>query len=150
MDHGHIAHLHAQADHEDLALAYDNLLYSCPENKRAEPQTCGHAQGRKELPISPLDADCETRFAYTATGSIIPRIEDDEEAMETIRILNLDDRRSVLRKLRAEAFQVIDEFRQMITPDEFTLWIGEHLKRQPDGTFRPFWTTRKYAAGLYF
>ena len=39
--------------------------------------------------------------------------------------------------------------KELLSPAEFDLWISAELKRQPDGMFRPFWTTIKYAAGLY-
>lgn len=149
MDHGHIAHLDARSGHDDRVLAYDNLLYSCPENPRNEPQTCGHAQGTKSLPVSPLQSDCELRFKYASTGSILPGREDDTEAIDTIRILNLNDRRTTLFQKRAEVFQAVEDYQRLVTAGEFELWINEELERQSDGTFKPFWTTRKYAAGLY-
>ncbi len=149
MNHGHIAHLKDQVNHPDLVLEYGNLLYSCPENSRTEPQTCGHAQGREKLPIAPLDVDCESRFSYASTGGIIPRIPGDEKAIETIRILNLDDKRSTMYQKRGEVFQTVETIKHEISAVDFDRWINAELQRQADGTFKPFWTTIKYAAGLY-
>ena len=151
IDCGHIAHLLDRNGHPELALEYDNLLYSCPENEKRYkiPQTCGHAQGNRVLPITPLADDCEQRFIYTATGAIAPRDENDVEAKQTIEILNLNDRKAIFRKHRAKAFQTVDEARQEKSPAEFEHWIDAELKRQSDGTFKPYWTTIKFAAGYY-
>jgi|GEM_PF-1823115 len=149
MSNGHIAHLLDRHSHSELALEYNNMLYSCLENPKGIPQTCGQSQGNKTLPITPLDADCEQRFIYTETGAIAPRDENDAQAIQTIKILNLDDKRAIFRKDRAQAYQSVEKARQEMTPDDFTRWIDVELNRQSDGTFRPFWTTMKYAAGLY-
>jgi len=150
MESGHIAHLHARSKCPDLELVYTNLLYSCPENPKNKPQTCGQAQGDKTPLVSPLDADCEWRFLYTETGGIVPRDENDKEAIDTIVSLNLNDKKAVFRKDRAKVFHDVTKYQQRLSPDEFALWIKTELERQPDGTFKEFWTTRKYAAGLYF
>ena len=149
MNHGHIAHILDRKNHSDKALEYDNMLYSCPENLRNKPQTCGHAQGTQILPISPLDTNCEQKFAYTSTGSIIPRNADDHKAFDTIRILNLDDKNSLLPKKRAMIFQTVEDERQKYSSTEFKIWIDRELERQSDGMFKTFWTVKKYAAGLY-
>lgn len=146
VDHGHIAHLRDRVGHPEQALDYDNLLYSCPENPRKIPQTCGHSQGNRVLPITPLDQDCESRFIYTEVGEIVPRDEDDKDAIQTINMLNLNDRRSGFQRNRGEIFQTIRDYRQKLSESEFDLWMNSELARQADGMFNPFWTTRKYAA----
>ena len=146
MDSGHIAHLLDRSNHPELALEHNNMLYSCLENPKGVPQTCGQSQGNKTLPITPLDADCEQRFIYTETGAIAPRDENDVKAIQTIRILNLDDKRAVFRGDRAKAYQSVEKARQEMTPDDFSLWINAELEQKP---FKPFWTTIKYAADLY-
>ena len=150
-DHGHIDHLRAKSKPENLGLvlAYNNLLYSCPENPKGKPQTCGHAQGEETPPITPLDADCELRFIYSVSGAILPRSRNDDEAIQTIALLNLNDEQAVFYGKRAEAYKEIMEKQKTLPPEVFKHWITNMLKRQPDGTFKEFWTTRKYAAGLY-
>jgi uncharacterized protein (TIGR02646 family) len=138
MKSGHIAHLLDRHNHSTLALDYDNLLYSCPENPHNTPQTCGHAQGNKILPITPLHADCETYFAYTEDGRIHGK---DNKAGETIRILNLNGSKQLCESRRI----VYEETQAMILSNK---WSRTDLERQ-DGMFKPFWTTIKYAAGLY-
>jgi len=144
-DRGHIAHFRAKSlrEYTHLALAYDNLFYSCPDRR---PKTCGHAQDVETPPISPLDADCEYRFIYSEDGGIYPRNRDDDEAVRTIKILNLNDKQAVFYEKRAEAYQVVMEKRRELPPDVFNRWIINLLDQKP---FEEFWTTRKYAAGFY-
>ena len=148
---GHIAHFRAKSlpENAHLTLAYDNLFYSCPENQKGKPQTCGHAQGVETPPISPLDVDCEYRFIFSADGGILPRNRNDDDAIRTIEILNLNDQQAVFYGKRAEVYQVVMEKRSELPSDVFNHWITNMLERQSDGSFQEFWTTRKYAAGLY-
>jgi uncharacterized protein (TIGR02646 family) len=151
MKTGHIAHLLDQHNHPELELDYDNLLFSCPENSHNVPQTCGHAQGNNILPITPLDADCEWRFIYTGTGAIAARDENDADAIKTIEMLKLDHKAAIFRKGRAEAFLSVEDARREKSPEDFARWIITELQPQSDDNmnFKPFWTTRKFAAGLY-
>lgn len=48
--------------------------------------------------VSPLAENCERRFAFAWSGHIHPNPENQEDAKQTINVLNLDD--EVLRKLR--------------------------------------------------
>ncbi len=144
-NNGHIAHLLDQVGHPDLVLKYDNLLYSCAEQPKSEPQTCGHAQKRSLLKVSPLDSDCEDRFLYTLNGKIHPRKADDADAAETIRILHLNAKRLV--ESREQAFQEVFEKRSERQPDDFRNWIDTELK-QIDGRFTGFWTVKKYASTM--
>jgi len=142
---GHIAHLFDRCNHPDLVLSYKNLLYSCRENPRGEPQTCGHSQGNKILPISPLDDGCETSFAYSEDGYIHGK---DNSARDTIHILNLNGSNR-LRESRRKVYEEICDNQDTLSPDEFARWITSELNRQSDGMFKEYWTTKKYAAGLY-
>ena len=145
MHSGHIAHLLDRQNHPDLVLEYGNLLYSCPENPSGIPQTCGQSQGNDILPISPLNDDCETHFAYSQNGNILGK---NDGANETIRILNLNGSKQLCES-RRRVYEEAHGNKELLSPAEFDLWISAELKRQPDGMFRPFWTTIKYAAGLY-
>ena len=143
-DSGHIAHLFDRYNHPALALDYDNMLYSCPENPHNVPQTCGHAQKDRLLPISPLNEDCETHFAYSQDGDILGK---NANAHETIRVLNLNGSKQLCESRRLVYEETLDN-KETLSPDEFTLWVNSELNRR-DGMFQPFWTTIKYAAGLY-
>ena len=51
---------------------------------------CGHAKGNdydKALLISPLDKNCEKRFAYSVNGKIEPSDLSDQGAEYTIKLL---------------------------------------------------------------
>ena len=140
MDSGQIAHLCAQSEDKESSLEYGNLLYSCSEKPKKDkiPQTCNQAQGTETPPISPLDEDCETHFAYDSDGNILGK---NDKARETIRILNLNGSKQLCESRRI----VYEETQAMILSNK---WNRTDLERQ-DGMFRPFWTTIKYAAGLY-
>jgi len=47
----------------EKALDFYNMLCSCQNKlKKGEPRHCGNLKGDDELPISPLDEDCERYF----------------------------------------------------------------------------------------
>jgi len=124
-------------------LNYDNILYSCPENPRNVPNTCGHAQGNKTPSISPLDEDCETHFTYSEDGRISGK---NDQARDTIRMLNLNGSRRLCESRRL-VFEETRNNKNILSPHEFGRWLNNELKRQPVGTFKPYWTTIQYAAG---
>ncbi|MDR2704201.1 MAG: TIGR02646 family protein [Planctomycetaceae bacterium] len=142
-DHGHIAHLKDQQSHPCDVLNYNNMLYSCPENERGIPQTCGHRQKNFNVPISPLDVDCEERFIYIANGKMFPKNDNDNDANETIRILNLNTKH--LSDARAKVIQEIFKQRNCQSANEFQKEFAPKLELQ-NGRFESFWTTKKYAA----
>ncbi len=90
----HIEHFRPQERYADLALNYENLHASCiRETQPGMPLHCGHAKGaefNEALQISPLDACCESRFAYTLDGSIIPSDATDAQAAYMVALLQLD------------------------------------------------------------
>jgi len=144
MSSGHIAHLYAKSkdEYKHLALEYTNLLYSCPENPKKVPNTCGHAQGNETPPISPLDEDCETHFTYSESGNILGK---NDNARETIRMLNLNGSKR-LRDSRRLVFEETRNNKRILLSHDFDRWLDNELKRQSDGTFKEYWTTIKYAA----
>lgn len=110
----HIEHFRPQERYDNLALSYVNLHASCiRETKPGSPLHCGHAKGSEfdeTLHISPLDAHCESRFAYTLDGSIIPSDAADAQAAYMVELLQLDiaflrnRRGSQVRSVFAPAF----------------------------------------------
>ncbi|MCB4778931.1 MAG: hypothetical protein LGB53_04780 [Sulfurovum sp.] len=50
---------------------------------------CGNSKGNKNLPITPLDNDCETKFKYTADGYILGTDKDSEDTIEILQLNNL-------------------------------------------------------------
>ena len=103
----HVEHFCPKKKYQRHKLDYSNLHGSCQrELPPGEPRHCGNAKGswfNEELLVSPLTADCENRFRFTAAGEILPRRDDDAAAKETIRRLCLDIPK--LRRLRAAAVE---------------------------------------------
>lgn len=101
----HIEHFRPQELREDLALQFDNLFASCiRETEPSAPLHCGHAKGHEfdeAQHVSPLDPACERRFAYTLTGAILPKEENDAGATYMVNLLRLDI--EFLRNRRGEA-----------------------------------------------
>jgi uncharacterized protein (TIGR02646 family) len=145
-ENGQIAHLVDRDSRPDLALQYNNMIYSCQEKPKKTPQTCNQSQKRNVLPISPLDDDCEERFLYTADGKIHPKNAMDKEAEDTIRILNLNTKHLVDARVRA--FDEVLLKKRNLSPSEFYEWLDHVLNRNSENKFTPFWTVIKYAAGL--
>jgi len=97
----HIEHLVPQSARPDLALDYGNLLCSCSAR-----QHCGHERGDTELPVHPLQNDCNQVFDFGSDGSIAARANMRPAAAEcTIQALGLDA--ATLRDRRRRA---IDAF----------------------------------------
>lgn len=140
---GHIEHIDPRHKRPDLALTYENLVYSCGETDRGEPTTCGHARKPDDpVPVSPLQPDCESRFLYTANGRMVPRGEYDEAARETVRILKLNEK--LLRDSRAEVYQEVEEASEELSPGEFERWMDVELGRDSSNMLKPFWGTKRY------
>ncbi|MGP8336867.1 MAG: retron system putative HNH endonuclease [Methanosarcinaceae archaeon] len=93
-DDSHIEHFNPQSNDAGVALDYTNMLCSCQGKlKTGEPRHCGNSKDNwfdKDRLISPLDSNCEGRFAYTADGKIRPANESDNAAKITIEKLKLD------------------------------------------------------------
>ncbi|MGP8336075.1 hypothetical protein, partial [Serratia sp. CY43514] len=101
---------------------------------------CGSAKGEwfdELLTISPLSADCESRFKFTADGEIQPANVNDEGAKESIRHLNLNlPKLNSMRKNALEPF--LDE---NLTDDEFSEFVKGYLEYSPVNGYSIFWTT---------
>jgi hypothetical protein len=96
-------------------------------------------KGDDELPISPLDEDCEKYFKYTYDGYIEPV---DEKAQITIKTLGLD-----ITKLNALRKDAIEPFIDgLLTEDELMEFVSAYLKKV-DGKYPPFYTTIKFLFG---
>ena len=130
----HIEHFRPIRDFSQLQLDYLNLHCSCQRDQSpGEPRHCGHRKGSwfdADLLVSPLDADCEVRFEFTANGDVFPR-DDDPAAEKTIQRLGLD-----LPKLNALRRAAVEALIDLPEPD-----IQQLLARGTDGRFQQFHTT---------
>lgn len=100
----HIEHVIPQSS-KSKTLAYDNIHLSCNGDNpdligegKDELKYCGMAKKDKYIPITPLTSNCEERFKYLEDGGIIPTLDGDSEAIETINTLRLNG--YVLQKMR--------------------------------------------------
>ena len=135
----HVEHFRPQEAHEDLALEYTNLHASCiRETEPGAPLHCGHAKGSDFDDgkfISPLDADCEQRFIYSAQdGAIYPNNKDDDGAAYMAELLRLDVK--FLRERRAEALKRAFVYQFVSSASAEDLVRLAQAYRQPDATGR--------------
>jgi uncharacterized protein (TIGR02646 family) len=142
MDSCHIEHLLPKGNSQftHLASSYENLLCSCNY-----VQSCGNKKGNEAMiPISPLDENCEDLFTYSDRGKIIGN---NQDACDTIRILNLDSEHfnSARKKIMDIFIEDIDKL-SGISLLEFNRWISDYLTQKP---FVRFWTTVKWAGEKY-
>lgn len=139
----HIEHLQPRSDSAVDPLSYENLLCSClkdwPPNV---PLHCGALKGNwfdPSLLISPLDPACESRFAYSELGDIIPADKDDLAAATTIEKLGLN-----IPKLRAMRAAEIARFTdESLSLEDLQILIDDYLQEK-NGRLNRFWTTIKH------
>ncbi len=140
----HIEHLIPQKldEFSEYLFDYNNLLCSCQLKLEAgEPRHCGNSKGSQVLPITPLKADCESKFKYTADGHILGICDD---AKRTIEILQLDiEKLRDLRKNAIEPFIIDPETLDPISPEESKKFAEAYLQIV-DGCYNEFYTTIKY------
>ena len=109
----HIEHLKPQVPFEADALVYANLLCSCQrQTERREPLHCGKLKDNwhdEHMLVSPLAADCETRFRFAGDGAIYPRQDGDPAVRQTIERLGLDIPK--LRAMRSKAIEGVTKDR---------------------------------------
>ena len=140
----HIEHFNPQSNNAVDPLNYTNMLCSCQDQlKEGEPRHCGNSKDNwfdKHLLISPLDSNCEKRFAYTADGEIQPANESDDAATMTIERLKLNI--EILNERRKKAIEPF--LNEYLDEQDFLKFVNGYLKKNSDDTFNEFWTTINY------
>lgn len=99
-----IEHLLPQEYYSEKRFDFTNLLASCDSGERDEPPRmvhCNNKKGDLEIPVTPLDDNCEERFLYTSQGKILPAADGDPEAQQTIEILGLNISKLTLNRRSA-------------------------------------------------
>lgn len=148
-DDSHIEHFRPQSDPAVDPLDFGNLLCSCQNQvKKGEPRHCGNLKDDwfdQNLLVSPLDPDCENRFAFTGDGEIKSLADNDPAASETIKKLGLDIPK--LNALRAKAIEPFLE--DGLSPQEMQAFVSGYLNKDASGRFGEFWTTIRYLFGGY-
>jgi uncharacterized protein (TIGR02646 family) len=142
-----LEHIKPREHYLDKHLEYTNLLASCKGGQveredakkdgmtkreiRKLPLYCDASKGNSELPITPLDNNCEEFFVFGSNGEIF---ETNKQSGETIEILNLDN--EVLRNLRKAAIEGF--YDDELLTEEIELIIENLLSRDPENRFIPF------------
>ena len=136
-DNSHVEHFRPRKRFKQLRLSYDNLLCSCiRDTEQGTPLHCGHLKGSwfdEDLLISPLAADCEERFRFTANGDILAP-DDDLASQTTIDRLGLDIPK--LRALRRAALEAMMD--EDLSADDIETLL---TTKSQDGSFVEFHTT---------
>jgi len=142
-EQAHIEHFQPKSNPNVDPLNYENLLCSCLKDWPPNiPLHCGALKDNwfdPVLLISPLDPTCESRFAYSAEGDIIPANPDDIAAATTIEKLGLN-----IPKLRAMRAAAADLFMdESLSLEEINRLVDDYLQEK-NGRLNRFWTTIKY------
>lgn len=99
----HIEHLKSRDHFPNQRFDFDNLYASCQHN-----DSCGHFKGNQDPTCMILpNSNCESRFTYTDNGKIIPTIEGDQEAIKTINVLDLNNKR--LKNARMDIIRILED-----------------------------------------
>lgn len=143
----HIEHLKPQSDPGVDPLDFSNMVCSCQDQvKKGEPRHCGNFKDDwfdEHLFISPLDANCESQFAFTHDGKIQPLPENNFAAQETIRKLGLEiPKLNDLRKKAIEPFLDAD-----LDAKDVEQFVSGYLKKDAQGKFGEFWSTINFLFG---
>ena len=143
----HIEHFSPQENTSTDPLDFTNLLCSCQQRlKRGEPRHCGNLKDKwfdEQLLLSPLDPECESRFAFTGDGYISSAQSTDKAATETVARLGLDIPK--LRSLRKSAIEpFLDD---SLNEDDVNRFVSGYLQRNSSGMYGEFWTTICYLFG---
>jgi uncharacterized protein (TIGR02646 family) len=141
----HIEHFQPQTDYPHLELDYFNLIASCQQKiQPKEPRHCGMGKGDwfdAELLVSPLIADCDDFFEYTAIGEILPsRVpEKAKRAEKTIEKLRLN-----IPKLQATRAGTIDsiygdpDLQLPLSDDEIDKLTHYYSHIDNNGMYQPY------------
>ncbi|EJN35161.1 TIGR02646 family protein [Pseudomonas sp. GM78] len=84
VDNAHNEHLEAQDSAPNRTLEFSNIVASCQR-----PQQCGHGRKTRQLPLTPLMAECETELKFYLSGLVEGQT---ERARVSIEALNLGNR----------------------------------------------------------
>jgi len=143
----HIEHFEPQSNPGVDALEFSNLLCSCQnKTKRGEPLHCGNLKGDwfdGDLLVSPLNSQCESRFAYMGNGKVMATDKQDVAAMETITQLGL-----AIPKLNDLRNKAIEPFLDASLSDEdLSAFISGYLQKDQQNKLGEFWTTINHLFG---
>ncbi|VVN33116.1 retron system putative HNH endonuclease [Pseudomonas fluorescens] len=100
VDDAHNEHLEAQDRAPNRTLDFSNIVASCQR-----PNQCGHGRGTRQLPLTPLMAECETELKFYLSGLVTGQT---ERARVAIEALNLGHSEESNRGLVGARKQLVD------------------------------------------
>lgn len=114
-DEGHIEHFRKQADHGDLTTTWENLYWSCKDEKTCgkHKDNCTKTHGQLARPnandlIDPGIDDPDRYLLFVEDGTVVPRpgIDTDSQrrAKETLRVFQLGES-ALLKQSRFDALR---------------------------------------------
>jgi uncharacterized protein (TIGR02646 family) len=161
----HIEHIKPQAvsrnnrkngieDYDDVK--YQNMLAAYPlklfvrdaktgKEKHVKCAFGAEARDDKELPISPLQKNCEQRFSFNALGEIFPTNKMDAAAENTIKLLKLYHK-DLIRERRTVIAAMLSQ--TDLTEPQAKKAVGRALERDETNRFKPFCLVLKFACEL--
>ena len=136
-------------------VAWHNLVACFPAPNPIAPPGYGAVMKDKWWPaagaagfVSPLNNDCESRFAFCLNGEMRPADEDDAAARETIRAIGLNDGR--LQELRKKAIVEMGLHprspKPLTSPAKVRQIIAAWLQRDGGNRYREFCVPVRAAA----
>jgi len=140
---GHIEHILPRSRVPERAIDYNNMVYCHPGEDSPRCSYGAHAKdGALPNPgifVSPLDPNCESRFAYRLTGEIVARPATDTAAVRSIETLNLKG--DTLKNMRRAAILQLPIFRHApgrLSASEARKRASALLRTDGRGMFAPF------------
>lgn len=100
VDNAHNEHLEAQDRAPHKTLDFFNIVASCQR-----PRQCGHGRKTRQLPLTPLMAECETELQFYLSGLVTGKT---DRAKESIEALNLGHSEESNRGLISARKQVVE------------------------------------------
>ncbi len=96
-------HVEAQHIAPQRSLDFTNIVASC-----TNPNQCDAAHGSQPLPLTPFMPECETDLVFKLSGRVVGKT---QQAVETIRVLNLGDternNRSLIEKRKQLMYSML-------------------------------------------
>lgn len=136
----HTEHIKPQTQFQNDTMDYTNMLASC-NGYEVTDDTCGHRKNKwySNGFVSPLDADCESRFEYTLQGRIKGK---DADAQETVDNLNL----SVFQLNRARQKIISLVLHEIDIDQRHKQELLRHYRnKDANGQYQPFSPAAVYA-----
>ncbi len=100
-----IEHLHPRTEYPALIFDYYNLILSCDGNVKRKTDKaihCDHLKGKNEIPLFPIERNCQKHFVFDEFGNIYSK---SSKGKETIKAVGLDC--THLRNRRKELLEEI-------------------------------------------